>query len=426
MARAPADGSIRPTDEELCAALPTDRQALAELYARYGRRLYGWAAVQVGQERAEDVVQNVFLEVLGSAPRLRGPSFCAWLFGVAHHVLADEVRRRPGAPLPAPDRDGARAIEERMRIGAALGRLPRRQRQAILLHFLADLSLGDTAVALHASPGATKALLHRATVAMGRLLGGERSRRVGMGLQIGRPEGDRHGTERRLRQLAAALEPDPATQERMRGRILAGPPRRRRRTGALLALVPLVSVLACGGLAAAATRAAVGVWPGALHRAYVVQAPGTANLPAVDLAALRVAGAVPRGSAVALPPGLGEGVVIFASCPGVALQGALDALVARHNYVVGFGCTPRALATAVGLPYLARLAGPSSASAAQVLPLLEGSLASPPPAHWTPSGWSALAYRPNGCRCAFAATSVPSPQIRWLVAFVTRGGPSRA
>jgi RNA polymerase sigma factor (sigma-70 family) len=63
-----------------------------------------------------------------------------------------------GAALPGFEQ----AAAERLDLSRALGRLSRRQRQAVVLHYLAGLTVEETAVAMRASADTVKKHLARA------------------------------------------------------------------------------------------------------------------------------------------------------------------------------------------------------------------------------------------------------------------------
>jgi DNA-directed RNA polymerase specialized sigma24 family protein len=66
---------------------------------------------------------------------------------------------------------GVAGAEVRVDLGRALRALPRRQQQAVVLHYFADLSVQDLAVVLRVGPEAAKGLLHRGRRSLQRLLG---------------------------------------------------------------------------------------------------------------------------------------------------------------------------------------------------------------------------------------------------------------
>ena len=74
------------------------------------------------------------------------------------------------------DRPDAGTVAEDPQLERAVDQLSRRQRQVILLHYLADLSVGDVARVLGLSEGSVKTHLHRARSALRELIGDDRER----------------------------------------------------------------------------------------------------------------------------------------------------------------------------------------------------------------------------------------------------------
>jgi RNA polymerase sigma-70 factor (sigma-E family) len=85
----------------------------------------------------------------------------AWVLRVA---AREALRHLPRKAAPAPAAltpDASDLVALRMALVAALSRLPSRQREAIALRYLCDLSEADVAQALGISAGSVKAHLHR-------------------------------------------------------------------------------------------------------------------------------------------------------------------------------------------------------------------------------------------------------------------------
>ncbi len=78
-----------------------DREALAEVYARFQRPLFRYLFHLLGQkEAAEDVLQEVMLIVWQKAHTFHGTSTVAsWLFGIAHHQAFKAMRREAHATV---------------------------------------------------------------------------------------------------------------------------------------------------------------------------------------------------------------------------------------------------------------------------------------------------------------------------------------
>jgi RNA polymerase sigma-70 factor (ECF subfamily) len=89
--------SARAQDEALAARLrKRDEQAYAELHRLYYRRVIAFAQKRLHDAtEAEDVAQDVFLQIHRSIERYQGrSSLLTWIFGIAHHEVCNRFRRR--------------------------------------------------------------------------------------------------------------------------------------------------------------------------------------------------------------------------------------------------------------------------------------------------------------------------------------------
>jgi len=153
-----------------------DSGALDALYQRYSRVVYGVALRILGEaDLAEDVVQETFWRVWrrsGTFQPGRG-QVAAWIFGIAHNLSVDELRRQRSRPRPVYDTDEtavlrdledsrmdveAEALEnERGRlIAAALQQITAEQREAIELAYFGGLSQSEIAERLQSPIGTIK------------------------------------------------------------------------------------------------------------------------------------------------------------------------------------------------------------------------------------------------------------------------------
>lgn len=148
-----------------------------EIYPRACR-----AARRVSRDEsaAEDAALEAMTRAFVRWPRLRSlPYRDAWVLRVAINEALGELRRaeRRSAPVRLVSSDGSDVLEDvittRLALAAALRRLPRRQREAIELRYLADFSEDDTAAALGLSNGAVKSHLHRAAKSLRLVLGND-------------------------------------------------------------------------------------------------------------------------------------------------------------------------------------------------------------------------------------------------------------
>jgi RNA polymerase sigma-70 factor (ECF subfamily) len=143
--------------------------------AGYGRLVGQLLAITGNLQDAEDAVQEAFARASLRWTRLRDFDLPeAWVRRVAINLAASGVRRArrqlavlarvvPPAPLPA-------RSPEQLALAAALGRLPLRYRQVLVLHYGADLSVEETARQLGVPTGTVKSRLARGRVALQRQL----------------------------------------------------------------------------------------------------------------------------------------------------------------------------------------------------------------------------------------------------------------
>ncbi|MCZ6642543.1 MAG: sigma-70 family RNA polymerase sigma factor [Gammaproteobacteria bacterium] len=88
-------------DEELMSAYAAgSQQAFEILYARHKGVLYRYFLRQLGDERANDCFQNLWLRLIKARDRYEpSGAFLGYLFTVAHNVLMDEHRKSMRNPV---------------------------------------------------------------------------------------------------------------------------------------------------------------------------------------------------------------------------------------------------------------------------------------------------------------------------------------
>src|SRR2546423_1471609 len=162
-----------------------DQTAFAPLVDKYKQPVMNLAYRMLRDvTEAEDLAQNVFVQVYKSAHRYRVASkFSTWLFTIARNLCLNELRRRSrhpahsmDAPLPGDSEEMAQQFEDKkvfappetllhgeleQKINEALADLPENQRTAILLCRQEELSYEEIAQVLGCSLSATKSLIHR-------------------------------------------------------------------------------------------------------------------------------------------------------------------------------------------------------------------------------------------------------------------------
>lgn len=169
------------SDLELVDMAKSSREAFGELYERYVTKIYNYIYYRTGNHHdAEDLTARVFFRAMGHIDSYtdRGVPFQAWLYRIAHNLVANWHRdkgRRKIIPLDefvaaslrseAPDRQ-AESKEERARLLAALQKLPEERQQLLILKFVENLSNAEIAVIMDRTEGAIKSLYHRTLLAL--------------------------------------------------------------------------------------------------------------------------------------------------------------------------------------------------------------------------------------------------------------------
>src|SRR5687767_12042100 len=163
---APAAAAPRLMPRELARAREPARDLTFEaLVAPFMQRLFRFLAVQLRDEReARDALQETLVAAWQGLPRLRVVDDpWPWLAGIAAHKAADVGRRRK-VLLPLGDEAdrGVEADDDSADVRAALGRLPVKAREILLLRYFLRLSEEETAAALGLRLGTVKSRAARA------------------------------------------------------------------------------------------------------------------------------------------------------------------------------------------------------------------------------------------------------------------------
>jgi RNA polymerase sigma factor (sigma-70 family) len=197
-----------PSDPDLVRrARGGDRDAFAALIERHYTVLVRSCRRMVGAQRAADAAQDAVVTAMLSLDRLRRPeAFGSWLVGIGLNACRAQLRGsdpltrarqvRGSDPLRVADpHESAVASEIGGRVRFAIDSLPKGQREAVTLFYLAGLTQAEAAEHLGIPPGAVKTRLHKARASLrARLepLRKERSMQVEMQVTDVRRAGERH------------------------------------------------------------------------------------------------------------------------------------------------------------------------------------------------------------------------------------------
>ena len=157
-----------------------------ELFARHQHEIYAYLVRMLRDpELAADLTQDAFVKAYKAYDSLEKPENArAWLYQIAHRVALDDLRRKRIVrfiPLVGETRNTAPSAEHLVmearlsgELQRALERIPERQRSALLLAELHDMTGLELAAALGVSHVAARALLTRARESLRQALAAER------------------------------------------------------------------------------------------------------------------------------------------------------------------------------------------------------------------------------------------------------------
>jgi RNA polymerase sigma factor (sigma-70 family) len=127
--------------------------------------IYRFLRASVGPNEADDCFQDTFVAALRAYPRLRADSnLRGWLFTIAHRKALDAHRARGRRAVPLAELP--ETVGEPLLNGGepdlwnAVGRLPAKQRVAVLLRFAGDLAYREIGEATGSSEVAARRNVH--------------------------------------------------------------------------------------------------------------------------------------------------------------------------------------------------------------------------------------------------------------------------
>jgi RNA polymerase sigma-70 factor, ECF subfamily len=158
-----------------------DADAVREMVERYRKPLLDLGVRYLrDRSEAEDLCQDVFLQVLKAASTFRGSgSARGWVFRIAANLAHNRLRRTRLPVDPEPDArpsavgdpaEGLLAREKARAVREAVASLPEKQRLAVILLRHECLSYAEVAEALEVTLPAAVSIIHRAHVALRDLL----------------------------------------------------------------------------------------------------------------------------------------------------------------------------------------------------------------------------------------------------------------
>jgi RNA polymerase sigma-70 factor (ECF subfamily) len=169
------------SDEDILArASQGDREAFGMLYERYLDRIFNYVYYRTGNvSDAEDLTARVFQRAMNHIVNYtdRGVPFSAWLYRIAHNLVANWHRDRSrkqeiplsDAPLVAKgDAPEATLVhtEQQETLLKLIRSLPAERQTLLILKFVDHASNAEIGEIMGRSEGAVKSLYHRTLLAL--------------------------------------------------------------------------------------------------------------------------------------------------------------------------------------------------------------------------------------------------------------------
>lgn len=168
-------------EDILARASQGDRDAFGLLYERYVERIFNYVYYRTGNTHdAEDLTARVFQRAMNHIKNYtdRGVPFSAWLYRIAHNLVANWHRdrsRKQEIPLddipilPSkgdhPEKNLVRSQEQDVLL-RMIRKLPGERQNLLILKFVENMSNAEIGQVMRRSEGAVKSLYHRTLLAL--------------------------------------------------------------------------------------------------------------------------------------------------------------------------------------------------------------------------------------------------------------------
>jgi RNA polymerase sigma-70 factor (ECF subfamily) len=173
--------AIDKEEKALIERAKTDKEAFGELYERYVDRIYNYVYYRTGNVAdAEDLTARIFMRAMKHIPRFedKGVPFSAWLYRIAHNLVANFHRDRSRRKILALDdivhwhvsgedpEMETQILEDKEALLHAIRRLPADRQELLILKFVERLPNADIGAIMGRSEGAIKSLYHRTLLSL--------------------------------------------------------------------------------------------------------------------------------------------------------------------------------------------------------------------------------------------------------------------
>jgi RNA polymerase sigma-70 factor (ECF subfamily) len=177
-------GRTDPDKEMVSKAKAGDRRAFDHLVKSHGEMLRGFVVMRVGQEAADDVLQEIWTACWTGLANFGSRSgFKAWLYGIASNKCKDYYRNRGRSGEQSlddlddvADEDNAYSkVELREAVKGALNQLSSAQKEVVELYYYAGLTLPEIAQNVKRNLNTVKYQFYRAHEQVAQTLGEQRA-----------------------------------------------------------------------------------------------------------------------------------------------------------------------------------------------------------------------------------------------------------
>lgn len=157
-----------------------DKEAFGELYARYVDKIYSYVYYRTGNNQdAEDLTARVFFRAIQHIGNYQdqGVPFSAWLYRIAHNLLANWYRDQSRRQMVSLDSIAqwqvedspelaSELLEDQEALLAAIQRLPADRQELLILKYVDRMPNAEIGEIMGRSEGAIKSLYHRTLLSL--------------------------------------------------------------------------------------------------------------------------------------------------------------------------------------------------------------------------------------------------------------------
>jgi len=159
----------------------TDPEAFGQLYERYVDRIYNYVYYRTGNAAdAEDLTARIFERAIKHIGNYRdqGVPFSAWLYRIAHNLVANWHRDRSRRKIVSIDdvsqwvvtdhgpEFATQLMQDKEALLEAIGRLPADRQELLVCKFVELMSNAEIGAIMGRSEGAIKSLYHRTLLSL--------------------------------------------------------------------------------------------------------------------------------------------------------------------------------------------------------------------------------------------------------------------